>query len=131
MGLTLLIAPEDCATRCLVKPEEMEEMNAREIQKTDNDEGNAEKAKMNDDMDENSDNDETKKKSGGKSQYEKDKEKNIAWIQEILMDLDAHYLLPEEFTQNKLLKVKAKKGKQGQKEPTIRWESQRMRDKIR
>ena len=96
--LLSLIVAEDCATRCLVKPEETEETNASELQQTKNDEGDSGKAKTNDDEGENPDDDKTKKNSGGKSQYKKDKEKNIAQIKEILADLDAQYPMPEELT---------------------------------
>ena len=94
--LLSLIVVEDCAARCLVKPEETEEMNASELQQAKNDEGDLGKAKTNDDEGENPDDDKTKNNSGGKSQYKKNKEKNVAQIKEILADLDAQYPMPEE-----------------------------------
>ncbi|KIM35207.1 hypothetical protein M413DRAFT_20789 [Hebeloma cylindrosporum] len=82
---------EDCAARSLVKAEEgrdASETGAEECEKA---------------VDANDD--EIQKKSGGKSQYEKDKEKNIAEIQGILANLDAEYPMPEGFGRKELSKA--------------------------
>ena len=133
MGLTLLIAVEDCAARRLVKPEETEEMNSGEIQQTNDDEGDSVKEKTNDDTSENPDDDEATTESGGKSQYEKNKERNVAQLKDIIAQLQAKFPMPElEVARKELSKVTAAvKGKQGRKEPTARRESQRTKDKIR
>ena len=70
------------------------------------------------------------KKAGGKSQYEQDKEKNVAELQGILVELNNKYLLPIEVA-GKTLKKQVAKNKQEKKEPGVRRESQRAKDKIR
>ena len=70
--------------------------------------------------------------SAGKSQYEKDKEKNVAELQHILADLNAKYPMPE--LGEKVSKAQAAKKKHEKKdektEPVVRRESQRNKDKI-
>jgi len=70
------------------------------------------------------------KKAGGKSQYEQDKEKNVAELQGILAELNDKYPLPIEVA-GKTLKKQVAKNKQEKKEPGVRRESQRAKDKIR
>lgn len=67
------------------------------------------------------------KKAGGKSQYEQDKEKNVAELQGILAELNDKYPLPIEVAG----KTQVAKNKQEKKEPGVRRESQRVKDKIR
>ena len=71
--------------------------------------------------------------SAGKSQYEKDKEKNIAELQDILADLNAKYPMPElgeQVSKTQAAKKKQEK-KNEKKEPVVRRESQRNKNKIR
>ena len=70
------------------------------------------------------------KKAGGKSQYEQDKEKNVAELQGILAELNDQYPLPIEVA-GKTSKKQVAKNKQEKKEPGVRRESQRAKDKIR
>ena len=70
------------------------------------------------------------KKARGKSQYEQDKEKNVAELQGILAELNDKYLLPIEVA-GKTSKKQVAKNKQEKKEPRVRRESQRAKDKIR
>lgn len=120
--LTLSIAAEDCAARSLVKPEPAQrddrEMQTGEWEKSD------EKADGSRDDSDNA-------AVAGKSQYEITKEKNIEKIKQRLGELEEQYPLPKEFAQKKAPKAPAvKKGKQGQNEMAVRWESQRSKDKI-
>ena len=66
----------------------------------------------------------------GKSQYEKDKERNVAQLQNILEDLKEKYLVPVELERGESKKQAVKK-KGEKKEPVVRRESQRAKDKIR
>ena len=130
----MLIGADDCAARRLLKAEETEDINGCEITANDDE---CEKEKTNDDecgkeVDPN--NDKAEKKSGGKSQYEKDREKNIAEVKDLLENLKEQYPMPEELARKEVPNVPAvKKGKKGRNEPTTttRRESQRTKDKIR
>ena len=118
------IAAEDCAARSLtVKPEQAEDGKV-ETTKESEGQGEVVKEKILDSHD-GSDNIGNKgkkaKASAGKSQYCKDREKNIAQLQNILSDLKAKYPMDVEVS-----KTQAGKKKKGKKEPV---ERQRNKDK--
>jgi hypothetical protein len=117
-----LVATEDRAARRLVKAETTEDTSD-----SDDENEEEEKAKFPDDSDDDPDDAVNKM---GKSQYEKDKEKNIEELKEILSEIKAKYPMPEEFARKNIPKVPAvKRGKEGRTAPESRRVSQRVKDK--
>jgi hypothetical protein len=92
-------------------------------------EGGKEKNDNSHNCSDDNDHDEKGTKTVGKSQYEKDKERNIAQLQNILEDLKEKYPVPVELA-GKELKKQAVKKKGEKKELVVRRESQRAKDKI-
>ena len=68
--------------------------------------------------------------SGGKSQYEKSKEKNVAELQDILADLNAKFPMPAELGEKVSKTQTAKKKQEKNEKKEVRRESQRNKDKI-
>jgi hypothetical protein len=124
--------------RSLVKPEEAAEGMASETEMSNSEKQNEAPAEGGKEKKDNShdcsgdDDDEkgTKTVTVGKSQYEKDKERNVAQLQNILENIKEKYPVPVELA-GKESKKQAVKKKGEKKEPVVRRESQRAKDKIR
>jgi len=131
------VAAQDCAGRSLVKPEEAAEGMASEMEMGDGEgqneapaEGDKEEEDKSHDRSGDDDDEEKGTETVGKSQYVINKERNIAQIQDILEDLNEKYPMPVELA-SKESKKRAVKKKGERKEPVVRRESQRAKDKIR
>jgi hypothetical protein len=138
------LAAEDCAARSLsVKPDQAEDKidggkveTTKESEEQD-DEIFSDSHDGSDDIGDTRRNKEKGKQAkssapAGKSEYSKNREKNIAELQNILSDLKAQYPMPVEFNEKELKKQAAKKKKQEKKhkkkEPVERRELQRTKD---
>jgi len=131
------VAAQDCTGRSLVQPEEAMEGMASETEMSDSEkqneapvEGGKEQKDNSHDCSGDDDDDEKGTKTVGKSQYEKDKERNVAQLQNILEDIKEKHPVPVELA-GKESKKQAVKKKGEKVEPVVRRESQRAKDKIR